>query len=302
MNCDVSVVIRAHGEACFLNKTIESLRNQTNLKQIVIVLDKPSDNLVQNLESYLVKSDIKLVNLDYANLSRALNLGLLNTNNNLVAIIDGDDTMNLNRLKIQADFLSENKNIPVVGSNFFQIDSKDQIIKRVEMPKFLDRGSFINWKFCPIAHSSVMFKKDIIMDFGGYNEKYEFAEDYDLWIRINKYFAMYNLPEFLTNYRVHQAQTTSSNFLKMSKVKVAVDIENGLSLRKKRLELQLLDSVDLFYNRNVYNLFLWRKVTIEFVLHKINYFINNRKLYITFFYRLTLVLFAPKKMLKKKDF
>jgi glycosyltransferase involved in cell wall biosynthesis len=302
MNHKVSVIIRAHGEAEFLNKTIESIENQKSLNQIIVVVDRPSHNLKKTLGNYKSNPYITFVNLDYANLSRALNLGILNSRNNLIAIIDGDDTMNSNRLELQANFLVENEKIPVVGSNFFQIDLNDKVIKNVKMPYLLNKGSFIHWEFCPVAHSTVMFRKDVILEFGGYSEKYEFAEDYDLWMKINKHFAICNLPEFLTNYRIHGTQTTASNFLKISRVKVAVDIENGLSLRKIKAGLQRSNSIEDFYNNNIFNMFLWYAVFFELTLHKINYFINKKRTYRVLFYRLILFIFFPKKTFRKIRF
>ena len=73
MNHKVSVIIRAHGEADFLQRTIESIESQNNLNQIVLVVDRPRHNLVKTLETYKKKSNITVINLDYANLSRALN-------------------------------------------------------------------------------------------------------------------------------------------------------------------------------------------------------------------------------------
>ena len=222
----------------------------------------------------------------------------MNSKNNLVAIIDSDDTMNSSRLEIQANFLIENEKIPVIGSNFFQIDENDKVIKGVNMPYRLNKGSFIDWTFCPVAHSTVMFKRDVILEFGGYSEKYEFAEDYDLWMKINKYFTIYNLPEFLTNYRIHSTQTTASNFLKISRVKVAVDIKNGLTVKKKRAQLDLSNSVENFYNNNLFSIFLWYAVFSELVLHKINYFINKKKIFRMLLYRLVLLSLFPKKIFK----
>ena len=299
MKHKVSVIIRAHGEAVFLNRTIESIENQIYLNQIVVVVDRPSHSLTKMLKSYNDKPYITLVDLDYINLSRALNLGLLHSRNNLVAIIDGDDTMNSNRLEMQANFLFEHEKIPVVGSSFFQIDSNDKIIKNVNMPLLLDKGSFTNWTFCPVAHSTVMFRKDVIVQYGGYSEKYELAEDYDLWIKINKHFAIYNLPDHLTNYRIHGTQTTSSNFLKISRVKVAVDIENGLSVRKKRAELLISNSVEEFYNRNTFNISLWHAVVFELILHQINLFINKKKTYKALCCRLILFSFFPKRLFRQ---
>ena len=36
----------------------------------------------------------------------------------------------------------------------------------------------------PIAHGSVLMKKNSLVDAGGYNESFEFSQDYELWFRL----------------------------------------------------------------------------------------------------------------------
>jgi hypothetical protein len=59
----------------------------------------------------------------------------------------------------------------------------------------------------PLAHPSVMYKKKIVLQNGGYlNGK--MSEDYDLWIRLmrDKNIKFYNIQENLTKYRIHSNQ------------------------------------------------------------------------------------------------
>jgi hypothetical protein len=58
------------------------------------------------------------------------------------------------------------------------------------------------------AHPSVMFRKSRVVEVGGYREFYSFAEDYDLWLRLNRGNNLVNLPEVLTRYRIHDKQVS----------------------------------------------------------------------------------------------
>ena len=60
----------------------------------------------------------------------------------------------------------------------------NQVI-RCSIPS-VDSG-FLAWSFlftCVISHSSIMYRKESILNIGGYNEECRFAEDYDLWLRL----------------------------------------------------------------------------------------------------------------------
>jgi GT2 family glycosyltransferase len=50
----------------------------------------------------------------------------------------------------------------------------------------------------PFSHTTVMFRKDVAIQLGGYRTNY--LEDWDFWLRIGKAGKMYNLPEYYADY------------------------------------------------------------------------------------------------------
>ena len=61
-----------------------------------------------------------------------------------------------------------------------------------------------------IAHPTVMFRREAIEQYGGYNPEFHFAEDLDLWLRwINAGLLFANLPQVLVHYR---QDNTGRNF------------------------------------------------------------------------------------------
>jgi Zn-dependent peptidase ImmA (M78 family) len=61
-----------------------------------------------------------------------------------------------------------------------------------------------------LNHPTACFKKSAIIEVGNYNDMIRsMMEDFDLWLRIlKKYEKIYNVPEVLLNYRLHDKQVT----------------------------------------------------------------------------------------------
>jgi glycosyltransferase involved in cell wall biosynthesis len=110
-------------------------------------------------------------------ISSALNLGISQSEGELIARIDCDDIPYENRFKLQVSAMKEydssicyglahNQNNKILGS---ELKADNEI----------DSFTFQN----PIIHPTVMFKKKDILKIGGYNESLNFCEDLDLWLR-----------------------------------------------------------------------------------------------------------------------
>jgi hypothetical protein len=168
-------------------------------------------------------------------------------------------------------------NFPVVGTNFYEVNAVGEKIRYVEMPQITKINGIDRHTPCPIAHSTVMFRKDLILEIGGYSEKYEWVEDIELWIRVNKKFDLYNIQIPLINYRIHDTQSTSTNFHKISKTLVAAKIENGVIYRKQTELLSSLDSLEDFYQLKNLNLILKYYIYLEIMALKLNSYRKQNK-------------------------
>src|SRR5262249_49706014 len=57
-------------------------------------------------------------------------------------------------------------------------------------------------------HASTMFRRQVALDLGGYDETLPVAQDYDLWLRLCERHQVANLAESLVGYRVHPGQVS----------------------------------------------------------------------------------------------
>ena len=107
----------------FLNKALNSLVNQTLIPgEIIIVKDgELTTELDEVIDAFCFeeKTKVKVLNLKKnIGLGKALELGLLETNFDIVARMDSDDISYENRFKLQYEFLSDNKNF-VINDELF---------------------------------------------------------------------------------------------------------------------------------------------------------------------------------------
>lgn len=187
-----------------LEVAIESMLNQTiKPDEIVLVEDGPLTNeLYEVLDKYkdylhIVKNEKNL------GLGLALNVGLKECKNELIARMDTDDIAKSYRCEKQITYLKEHKECSIVGGQIEEfIDNPNNIIgKRIVPCSDEELKEYIK-KRCPFNHMSVMFRKKDIIDVGNY-EDFFWNEDYLLWIKMalkEKKFA--NLSDILVTARV----------------------------------------------------------------------------------------------------
>jgi len=133
----------------------------------------------------------------------ALNYGLQAARGKIIARMDADDVALPERFQKQIAYLQAHPEVDVLGTNMRVIDSDGKVIGALvkhSEPDEVKRNAY--WK-SPVAHPSVMFKKDKILSVGGYNVNFKMAEDLDLWLRALKHgIVIASLPDFLMQYRI----------------------------------------------------------------------------------------------------
>lgn len=185
---------------------IDSCLNQSfkYFELIIVINGDQVESLYKRLfDLYGKLQNVILVKSDFKYLNENLNIGLRTSSGKYIARMDSDDISINTRLEIQVNYLDNNQSIGLVASNFEY--SKDRISQKVGIgfthPMNLKTSDlyFRN----PICHPTVMVRKSIILDLGGYLGGLN-AEDYDLWVRIllQKKWEMVILNDILVKYNI----------------------------------------------------------------------------------------------------
>lgn len=190
----------------YLTESLRSMLEQSVLPdEIVLVKDGPlTGELEKVIEKFSNKDIFKVIALESnLGLGRALNIGLQECRNNLVARMDTDDISEKNRCEKQLKLFEKNNNLSVVGTAVVEfIGEIDNIVAYKEVKtthnEITNRSKYRN----PINHPSVMFKKSDVISVGSYRH-WNLNEDYFLWLRmIHKGFMFQNINEPLVKMRI----------------------------------------------------------------------------------------------------
>ena len=200
----VAVLMPAYNPGPLINRSVESLVNNTHTCDIYIVDDGSKIPVTQILDAFPRTTVIRLEqNLGVAH---ALNVGLttiLKQPYEFVARLDADDFCYPQRVARQVEFLDSNPGIAAVGSWVrFTDESTGEtlyIAKTPDKPSLVRRGLNFN---NVIMHPTSMIRTDVLKNVGLYSEHYPVAEDYELFRRIAQQFPLANIPSVLVDMRL----------------------------------------------------------------------------------------------------
>lgn len=173
----------------YLKQSINSMLNQTLMPdEIVIVKDGP---LTAELEELLKEYSGKypelfniIVSEKNIGLGLALNLGLNNCRNELVARMDTDDISLPKRCEKQLKAFEEDNDLIIVGTmvDEFYSDPNEILSSRVVPTKHNEIYRFAKRR-SPFNHPTVMYKKSKVLKCGGYSDLRR-NQDVDLFGRM----------------------------------------------------------------------------------------------------------------------
>jgi len=138
-----------------------------------------------------------------------LNLGLSYARASYIARFDADDICHPQRLKIQYEFITAYPEYSVVGSTADYVDAEGHFMFTHHLAGHLNEEiQQLKYSVCPFIHSSVFYKKEVVVDNGGYNEYAYTYEDHFLWINILKNQKACNLSQALIKVRLNPDSIT----------------------------------------------------------------------------------------------
>lgn len=196
----VSVVIPAYNAAQDLEKALDSVRNQTAKVsfEILVVddgsLDATADVVVNYQQKY---PDFNLQYFYQRNkgVSEARNLGLEKATGERIALLDSDDEWLSHKIQRQLEIFKAFPEIDLLGTARndnpikWPYKANADKLSEVTLKKLLIRNE--------LQPSTVLFKKSVYENTGGFEIGRRYAEDVDYWMRATKYNKLYVLDESL---------------------------------------------------------------------------------------------------------
>lgn len=187
-----------------LQQAVHSIMEQTFTEWEFIIYDDGSRPeaaaYIQELKS--LDSRILLIGREENHgLAFSLNACIDRARGKYIARMDADDIADLERLQVQYSFMEHHPEYAWCGCNTRLFD-KNGVWGFRRMPEQPEYRDYL--KYSPYVHPTVMYRREIFEQDGGYRAEEETlrCEDYEIFMRLRRHgFKGYNIQQFLFSYR-----------------------------------------------------------------------------------------------------
>lgn len=206
----LSVILSTYNEEKYIAKSIQSILDQTYpYFEFIIVNDGSTDSTLQIVRSF---SDPRIVVIDKPNtgLPDSLNKGIECAKYDWIARMDGDDIAMPNRFERQINYIK--KESAIIGGQFISINEDGNAIsgKISRKPLTYAKCKFaLLFGMSPLAHPTVLIKKELLVQYGGYDVNFRASQDLELWCRLVSFANMVNISDPILFYRQHNNNITN---------------------------------------------------------------------------------------------
>lgn len=208
-NPKVTVLMPAYNAGAFIGDAIRSVLAQTFAAFELLIIDDGSTDNTGDIVRSFNDPRIRLITQTNRGISVTLNLGLSGSHTEYIARFDADDICYPQRLETQFNFLQANPEYVIVGCDADYHDMNDQYVFTYQPPgRSAQEIHTVKEVICPFIHSGVMYKKQAVLNAGGYNEYAHTFEDHLLWIKLLRHGRGCNLSQTLIRVRLHPASIT----------------------------------------------------------------------------------------------
>lgn len=201
----VTAIITTHNRMELLLKAIESVINQTYKNIEIIVVDDGSDENIEDILKKIYSEKIRYIYIPKSESkggNYARNIGICNANGTYVAFLDDDDEWFKDKIVKQINYLESKSDCMLVAcGRLFEIDNTSYV--KEDCSSLISGDVFLDiWKCIPFTTSSLMLRKDALVEVGMFDEKLKFWQEYELQIRFSEISKFGVIRENLVLYRI----------------------------------------------------------------------------------------------------
>jgi glycosyltransferase involved in cell wall biosynthesis len=197
----VSFITSNYNCAAYLAACVESVCNQTLGDWEHLVLDSGSTDGSLALLRTVQHERLRLFTRDQIPVTTARNILLNEARGKFIAVLDADDTCMPERLEEQVAAMQGDPSLVAIGAWvrlwYQQTNARRSVsypVRAAEITRLYAAGVNI------IPHSTLLARRDLLLQLGGYDERLRKAEDYDLIYRLTRLGRVRALPQHLVEY------------------------------------------------------------------------------------------------------
>lgn len=231
----VSILIPCYNSSAWIRQSAESALAQSYAnKEVIIADDGSTDGSYDEIEKFGDK--IRCVRLKHSGSNVTRNELLRMASGEWIQYLDADDYLLSHKISDQFQCVSRNSGIDVIYSPVILEESTQglSVRRNIRMPSKNDFYiNFIRWG--PLQTNGFLFRKDILLEVGGWNENQTVCQEHELLLRLIRQGASFYLHDTPSSvYRRHyRSSISTSNTLATIKARMSItdQLEEYLTCR-----------------------------------------------------------------------
>jgi hypothetical protein len=206
-----SIIVRTYNRPRFLERALSSIAVQKYKSVEAVVVNDAGDPVDEIVAKFPFARLV--VNEKNLGTTPSANVGLGAASGEYVGLLDDDDMLFPDHLSRHVDALERSGG---AASSSDAITSYLELTPfsdyacygyRVAMARHIDRSDI--YVRDPVAPMAVLMRRRILEDLGGFEESVDFAEDWELWIRIAERYDILHVPHVTGIYSVRTDATNT---------------------------------------------------------------------------------------------
>ena len=255
---EVSFLISAYNAESTIRQCIESVLLQSFTNFEVILIDDGSNDSTKLIVSSFLDPRIKYFYQHNSGISKALNFGLSKALGKYIAKLDSDDICLPDRILLQYNFLEQNPDYIVCGSNAEIYSIDNHFLYNQIQPQFDEEIRTKIKHQNPFIHSSTFYRREFALKVKYDEVIFHFFEDYLFFSNLINFGKSYNIQESLIRYYVSPF-SVSSNKLNSKQLSIRKNIlKRGYALKEEYLVFKDLKKINKALNLSNYYLLHFR--------------------------------------------
>jgi glycosyltransferase involved in cell wall biosynthesis len=202
----VSIIIPCYNGETYLHHAIESALAQSYQWIEVIVVDDGSvDNTSRIAHSY----PVRYVHQDNCGVSSARNLGIQTSRGAVIVFLDADDRLKREAIDAGVRVLADHPECAMAVGDHVFVAADGSYLANSRKPSLsaFHYEALLTSNFIEMT-STVLFRRSVLEQAGGFNTGLRAAEDYDLYLRVAAAHPICCHSAVMAEYRIHETNAS----------------------------------------------------------------------------------------------